>query len=46
MLDYQRFNNISACCKQKLQISCNSESCSICNSILKVDALYLYTKTL
>ena len=33
-------------CKQKLQISCNSESCSICNSILKVDALYPYTKTL
>ena len=26
-------------CKQKLQISCNSESCSICNSILKVNSL-------
>ena len=39
MLDYQRFNNISACCKQKLQISCNSDSYSICNNILEINAL-------
>jgi len=38
MLDYQRFNYISACCKQKLQISCNSDSYSICNNILKINA--------
>ena len=38
MLDYQRFNYISVCCKQKLQISCNSDSYSICNNILKINA--------